>query len=143
MAGYQRAKGGGRIEVQIAAHSVGICHSDGAYTRGRITSRRTHRMANYEATPAELAKYGGNLSIWQQIALLQAWSPLLVYGQRFLAEGDPYKRSLIVSEGGEWLATKTKSQIDDRIVSRLADVLRTPQGEALVRELVSLAEGVR
>jgi hypothetical protein len=48
-----------------------------------------------------------------------------------------------VSEGGEWLATKTKSQIDDRIVSRLADVLRTPQGEALVRELVSLAEGVR
>ena len=100
-------------------------------------------MANYEATPAELAKYGGNLSIWQQIALLQAWSPLLAYGQRFLAEGDPYKRSLIVSEGGEWLATKTKSQIDDRIVSRLADVLRTPQGEALVRELVSLAEGVR
>jgi hypothetical protein len=119
VAGYQRAKGGGRIEVQIAAHSVGICHSDGAYSRGRITSRRTHRMANY------------------------AWSPLLSYGQRFLAEGDPYKRSLIVSEGGEWLATKTKSQIDDRIVSRLADVLRTPQGEALVRELVSLAEGVR
>jgi hypothetical protein len=100
-------------------------------------------MASYEATPAELAKYGANLSIWQQIALLQAWSPLLSYGQRFLAEGDPYKRSLIVSEGGEWLATKTKSQIDDRIVSRLADVLRTPQGEALVRELVSLAEGVR
>jgi hypothetical protein len=100
-------------------------------------------MANYEATPAELAEYGANLSIWQQIALLQAWSPLLSYGQRFLAEGDPYKRSLIVSEGGEWLATKTKSQIDDRIVSRLADVLRTPQGEALVRELVSLAEGVR
>ena len=100
-------------------------------------------MSNYEATPDELARYGANLSIWQQIALLQAWSPLLAYGQRFMAETDPYKRSIIVSEAGEWLATKTKSQVDDRIVSRLADVLRTPQGEALVRELLTLAEGLR
>jgi hypothetical protein len=142
MAGFQRAKGG-RIEVQIPIHSVGICHSDGAYSRGSITSRRTHRMASYEATPDELARYGANLSIWQQIALLQAWSPLLAYGQRFMAETDPYKRSIVVSEAGEWLATKTKSQLDDRIVSRLADVLKTPQGEALVRELLTLAEGLR
>ena len=100
-------------------------------------------MANYEATPAELAKYGGNLSIWQQIALLQAWSPLLSYGQRFMAEADPYKRSIIVAEACEWLATKTKAGVDDRIVSRVADVLKTPQGEALVRELLTLAEGLR
>ena len=100
-------------------------------------------MANYEATPAELAKYGGNLSIWQQIALLQAWSPLLSYGQRFMAEADPYKRSIIVAEACEWLATKTKAGVDDRIVARVADVLKTPQGEALVRELLTLAEGIR
>ncbi len=142
MAGFQRAKGG-RIEVQFAAHSAGICHSDGAYSRGSITSRRTHRMANYEATPAELAKYGANLSIWQQIALLNAWSPLLAYGQRFMAEADPYKRSIIVAEACEWLATKTKAGVDDRIVARVADVLKTPQGEALVRELLTLAEGIR
>ena len=100
-------------------------------------------MANYEATPAELAKYGGNLSIWQQIALLQAWSPLLSYGQRFMAEADPYKRSIIVAEACEWLATKTKAGVDDRIVARVADVLKAPQGEALVRELLTLAEGIR
>ena len=100
-------------------------------------------MANYEATPAELAKYGGNLSIWQQIALLQAWSPLLSYGQRFMAEADPYRRSIIVAEACEWLATKTKAGVDDRIVARVADVLKTPQGEALVRELLTLAEGIR
>ena len=100
-------------------------------------------MPNYEATPDELARYGANLSIWQQIALLNAWSPLLAYGQRFMAETDPYKRSIVVGEACEWLAAKTKSQTDDRIVSRLADVLRTPQGEALVRELLTLAEGLR
>jgi hypothetical protein len=33
--------------------------------------------------------------------------------------------------------------VDDRIVSRVADVLKTPQGEALVRELLTLAEGIR
>jgi hypothetical protein len=100
-------------------------------------------MANYEATPAELARYGANLSIWQQIALLQAWSPLLSYGQRFMAEADPYKRSIIVAEACEWLATKTKAGVDDRIVARVADVLKAPQGEALVRELLTLAEGIR
>lgn len=142
MGGFQRTKAG-RIDVHCPSHAVGICHSDGVYSRGSITSRRTHLMPNYEATPAELAKYGANLSIWQQIALLQAWSPLLAYGQRFMAETDPYKRSIVVGEACEWLAAKTKSQTDDRIVSRLADVLRTPQGEALVRELLTLAEGLR
>lgn len=142
MGGFQRSKGA-RIGVQIPAHSAGICHSDGAYSRGCITSRRTHLMPTYEATPAELARYGANLSIWQQLALLQAWSPLLAYGQRFMAENDPYKRSIVVAEACEWLATKTKAGVDDRIVARVADVLKTPQGEALVRELLTLAEGLR
>jgi len=98
---------------------------------------------NYEATPAELEKYGANLTIWQQIALLQAWSPLLAYGQRFLAESDPYKKSVIVGEASEWLTSKTKATADDRIVRLLADVLKTPQGEALVRGVVELVEEIR
>jgi hypothetical protein len=60
-----------------------------------------------------------------------------------MAEADPYKRSIIVAEACEWLATKTKAGVDDRIVARVADVLKAPQGEALVRELLTLAEGIR
>jgi hypothetical protein len=98
---------------------------------------------NYEATPAELDKYGAGLNIWQQIALLQAWSPLVAYVQRWLAEPDPYKKSVIVGEASEWLASKTKVTADDRIVRLLADVLKTPQGEALVRGVVELVEEIR
>jgi hypothetical protein len=99
-------------------------------------------MPNYGATPSELQQYG-NLNLWQSLMLLQKWSPLLKYGQAFMAEADPYKRSIVVADAVEWLASQTKATVDDELVKRLADVLKTPQGEALVRELVSLAEGVR
>ena len=99
-------------------------------------------MPNYGATPSELQQYG-NLNLWKSLMLLQKWSPLLKYGQAFMAEADPYKRSIVVADAVEWLASQTKATVDDELVKRLADVLKTPQGEALVRELVSLAEGVR
>jgi hypothetical protein len=41
------------------------------------TTQRRTEMPAYEATPAELEQYGAGLNIWQQIALLQAWSPLI------------------------------------------------------------------
>jgi hypothetical protein len=90
-------------------------------------------MPNYEATPAELEKYGANLNIWQQLALLQAWSPLIGFGQRLVNEADPYKKSLIVADAAEWLASKTAAQADNQLVKLLGDIIRTPQGENLVR----------
>lgn len=100
-------------------------------------------MPAYEATPAELDKYGASLSIWQQIALLQAWAPLVGYGQRFVQELDPYKKGLIVSEAAEWVASKTDSKADDQLVKLLADLFKTPQGEALARFLLLQVEAVR
>ena len=90
-------------------------------------------MREYEATPAELEQYGAGLNIWQQIALLQAWSPLIGYGQRLVNESDPYKKSIIVAEAAEWLASKTNARADDQLVKLLGDIIRTPQGESLVR----------
>ena len=100
-------------------------------------------MPNYEATPDEVAKYGANLSIWQQIALLQAWAPLIGYGQRFVNEADPFKKGLIVAEAAEWLASRTDSKADDQVVKLLADVLKSPQGEALVRWCLLQVEAAR
>lgn len=98
---------------------------------------------NYQGTADEYAKFGPHLNIWQQLQLLSQWSPLIAYGQRFVNEVDPYKRSLIVSDAAEWLATKTNAQADDQLVRLVADIMRTPQGEALVRWALLQAENVR
>lgn len=100
-------------------------------------------MPAFEMTAAEAEKYGINLNIWEQIQLLSAWSPLLGYGQRFVKEADPYTRSLIVAEACEWLASKTNSGLDDQLVRLLADMVKTPQGEELVRWIVSKIEGLK
>lgn len=100
-------------------------------------------MPTYEATPEELEKYGAGLSIWQQIALLQAWAPLIGYGQRFVNEVDPYRKGLVVAEAAEWVAGRTDAKLDDKLVKLLADILRTPQGEALVRFVLLQAEAAK
>lgn len=100
-------------------------------------------MPAYEATPEELDKYGANLNIWQQLMLLQAWAPLIGYGQRLVNEADPYKKALIAAEAGEWLASKTDAKLDDQLVKLIADIVRTPQGEALVRFALLQVEAVR
>ena len=139
MAGYSYDRRGNRIQVEIAAHTAGICHSDGRYSRGSITSRGTHLMPSYEMTAAEQQQYGNALTIWQALRLLQTWHPLVSYGQRFVAEADPYGKSLIVAEALEWLAAKTDASLDDELVRHVADVARTKEGEALVRFCLSLA----
>lgn len=98
---------------------------------------------NYEGTADEYAKYGATLSIWDQLRLLQAWAPLIGYGQRFVNESDPYKRGMVVSEACEWLASKTSSPLDDQLVRHVAEVLKTPQGESLVRFVLLTVEGLK
>lgn len=100
-------------------------------------------MPKYEATPEEIQQYGANLTIWQQIALLQAWAPLVSYGQRLVNETDPYKKGLIVAEAAEWVASKTDSKLDDTLAKLLGDIVRTPQGEALIRWALLQVEAAR
>ena len=100
-------------------------------------------MQNYGATEEEVAVYGEKLSVWQSLILLQAWAPLLSYGQAFVNAGDSYKKSLIVADACEWLASKTSSPLDDELVRHLGDVLKTKEGEALVRWALLKVEEVR
>jgi len=100
-------------------------------------------MPNYEGTADEYAKYGANLNIWQQIQLLSAWSPLIAFVQRFLAEVDPFKRSLIAVEGMEWIASKTNAQLDDELVKHITAIARTPEGEAFARWFLAKVQGVK
>ena len=100
-------------------------------------------MPQFEMTAQEQAEYGNSLSVWQALRLLSAWQPLAGYGQRFLAETDPYRKTIIVAEGIEWVASRTDSGVDDELAKLVADILRTPQGEALVRWGVAKAESIR
>lgn len=100
-------------------------------------------MPDYGATPSELEQYGNGLNLWQSLMLLQRWAPLVGYGQRFVAEADPYRRSLIVSDAVEWLASQTQARADDELVAKLAAVLKTKQGEDLVRLVMAYVEAAR
>jgi hypothetical protein len=48
-----------------------------------------------------------------------------------------------VSDAAEWLASKTSAQVDDQLVRLLADILKTKEGEALVRFLLLQAEAAK
>ena len=100
-------------------------------------------MPDFGATPAEEQQYGASLNLWQSLMLLQRWSPLIGYGQRFVQEADPYRKSLIVSEACEWLASQTQAQADDQLVRLLGDVMKTPAGEQLVRWVLLQVEAIR
>jgi hypothetical protein len=45
-----------------------------------------------------------------------------------------------VADAAEWVASKTSAKVDDQLVRLLADILKTPQGEALVRWCLLKAE---
>ena len=100
-------------------------------------------MPDYGATPQELEQYGNGLNLWQSLMLLQRWAPLIGYGQRFMGESDPYRRSLIVADAVEWLASQTQARVDDELVTKLAAVLKTQQGEDLVRWVMAQVEAAR
>ena len=85
-------------------------------------------------------EYGAGMSIWEQLRLLSEWSPLLSYGQRFIGTQDVHEKAIIVSEAAEWLAAKTKAKADDELVKLIANVLKSEEGEALVRWCVSKME---
>ena len=82
-----------------------------------------------------------SMSIWEQIALLQQWSPVIGYGQQILAEKDNYKKAVLVGDAMEWIATKSATKIDDDVVKMITSIIETPQGEALIRYIVARVEG--
>lgn len=80
------------------------------------------------------------MSMWEQIRILNEWAPLITFGRRWLAETDAQNRALIAGEIAEWLASKTQTKLDDQIVGHFVAILKTPEGEGLVRFLVAQAD---
>ena len=71
-----------------------------------------------------------------KLRLIGEWSPILAILQQYASEPDIHKKTLVVMDAVEFLASKTETKLDDGIVTRLEAVLKTPQGEDLVRYVV-------
>lgn len=82
------------------------------------------------------------VNIFDQWKLLREWGPILGYGQAYLAEQDPHKRALVIGDAAEWLVAKTENKLDDRYVAHIVAILKSPEGEALVRDVVADLQSV-
>ena len=80
------------------------------------------------------------MNIFEKLRLLAEWSPLISFLQRFAEESDIHSKAVIVSEAAEWIASRTELEWEDELVEHLADILRSEEGEALVRWILSQIE---
>lgn len=83
-------------------------------------------------------EYGAyDLSWWDTLAIIQQLMPLVGYAQRALNEPDRYKQGIIVADACEWLASRSQTTVDDEVVKLVGDVVKTKEGEALIRYILS------
>lgn len=80
------------------------------------------------------------MSLWDQWRLYREFSPLLGYGERIVSEKDPYKQALIVADACEWLAAKSQTRTDDQFLKIVSTLVRTPEGEQLIRWAIAKAK---
>lgn len=81
-------------------------------------------------------------SMLDQVRMMREWAPLLGYGRRYVAATDPHERSLVVADMIEWAASRTPGKLDDRLAGHVVAILKTQEGEALVRDLLSIVEAL-
>lgn len=81
-------------------------------------------------------------SLLEQMQMLRDWAPAIGYARRYAAAADAGEQSNVVADALEWAASRTAGRLDDRLAGHIAAILRTPQGVALVRELVDIADSL-
>ena len=80
------------------------------------------------------------MNIFEKLRLLAEYAPMISFLQRFAEESDIHRKAVIVTEAAEWIASRTELEWDDELVEHLADILRSEEGEALVRWILSQLE---
>tara|TARA_S200002703_G_scaffold9511_1_gene9403 strand:- start:529 stop:780 length:252 start_codon:yes stop_codon:yes gene_type:complete len=80
------------------------------------------------------------MNLFEKLKLLAEWSPLISYLQRFAEEDDIHGKAVIVTEAAEWIASRTDLEWDDELVEHISDMLRSEEGEAFVRWILSQFE---
>lgn len=75
----------------------------------------------------------------QAVRLYAEWAPLIDYGQKVTAAKDSHGKVVAIVEALKWLATKTDTPVDDRLVASAQAMLLTPQGEDFIRACIDEA----
>lgn len=78
----------------------------------------------------------------EQIRVLRDWAPAIGYARRYAAAVNEADRAVVIADALEWAASRTAGRLDDRLASRVAAVLRSPQGVALVSEILSVVDSI-
>lgn len=81
------------------------------------------------------------MTIFEKLRLLSEYAPMLSFAQDLMRETDPHRKAVIAADAAEWLASKTDAEWDDELISLIGDILKSDEGEALLRWIVEQAKG--
>lgn len=76
------------------------------------------------------------MNLFEKLRLLTEYAPLLTYMQDLVAEEDVHGRAVIAADAARWLAEKTDVTWDEELIELVADILKSDEGEALVRWII-------
>lgn len=82
-------------------------------------------------------------NIIDQVRMVQEYWPLVTLGRQAISESDPYKRAMLLADAVEWLASKSRTRLDDEAVRLITELFRTPQGEQFIRWAIHKAEALQ
>lgn len=80
------------------------------------------------------------MPIAENIRLLIEWAPALQLFSAIASAAPGRDRAVQIAKLGEFLASKTESTVDDRLVRLVTDILLTPQAGALIEYLTELVK---
>jgi len=90
----------------------------------------------------EFGSYGG-LSIVGKIALIAAWAPLLAKLEAVATAKTPVEKAISIIAALRMAADKTTTVKDNDLLELLENVLKTPEGLALVNWFALVASEIK
>jgi hypothetical protein len=95
-----------------------------------------------DGSEEQFGAYGG-LSLVGKIALLAQWAPLLAKLEAVATAKTPQDRSLALVAALRLAADKTATDKDNDVLTLVENVLKTPEGAALVNWFANAAGGIK
>jgi hypothetical protein len=95
-----------------------------------------------DVSEEQFGAYGG-LSLVGKIALLAQWAPLLAKLEAVATATTPQGRSLALVAALRLAADKTATDKDNDVLTLIENVLKTPEGLALVNWFATVAGGIK
>jgi hypothetical protein len=96
-----------------------------------------------EVSEEQFGQMYGGLSIVGKIALLAQWAPLLAKLEAVAAAKTPADRATAIIEALRLAADKTATDKDNNVLDLIQNVLKTPEGLALVNWFATIAGEIK